>query len=316
MNARKKDDEELNQITESLSHDTDTPPRPKGFTRFLKPILITVLSVLCLLGGIVLHKTPSREKEYTQPIVAYQPITKQNQLNILSKKVTEQKTNTNLAIVKSVPATTPEKKEMGSLDNTILTTGDTKSETQDIIQTSSNETPVKTQQPIGFTLKEALDFKEHFLTEDSCHTDYQKLLNLSDKTKEVVDVLNDLAPYCLSNQKPVKNLREAFLKDKKEALIVYYKENNPAWLAYLKAIPASLIEIRKINPQANKPKDILYKAQNEILSQNVSKAIEYVTMLPLSMQRKMNNFYREAAIYNRAKNSLDQLILSFEIKGE
>ena len=314
MNARRKDDEELNQITESLSHDTDTPPRPKGFTRFLKPILITVLSVLCLLGGIVLHKTPSHEKEHTQTTLTYQPISKPNQLNILAKKGTEAQPTPNLAIVK--PISIPEKKEIVTHDNASLTINEQKSEATDVTQISSNETPVKTQQPFGFTLKEALDFKEHFLTEDSCHTDYQKLLNLSDKTKEVVDVLNDLAPYCLSNQKPVKNLREAFLKDKKEALVIYYKENNPAWLAYLKAIPASLIEIRKINPTANKPKDILYKAQNEILSQNVSKAIEYVTMLPLSMQRKMNNFYREAAIYNRAKNSLDQLILSFEIKGE
>ena len=34
------------------------------------------------------------------------------------------------------------------------------------------------------------------------------------------------------------------------------------------------------------------------------------------MQQKMTDFYREAAIYNRAKNSIDQLILSFENKGE
>ena len=312
MNARRKDDEELNQITESLSHDTDTPPRPRGFSRFLKPLLIMVLSVLCLLGGIILHKTPSREKEYTKTTLAYQPITKQNQLNILTKKTTETKTNTNLAVVKPVLVPTVEKQEKETVTDITPSISETKTE---ISETEQNKT-TETIQPFGFSLKEALEFKERFLTEDTCHTDYQKLLNLSNKTNEVMDVLNDLAPYCLSNQKPVENLREAFLKDKKEALIVYYKENNPTWLAYLKVIPASLIEIRKINPRTNKPKDILYKAQNEILSQNVSKAIEYVTMLPLSMQRKMNNFYREAAIYNRAKNSLDQLILSFEIKGE
>lgn len=311
MSARKKDDEELHQITESLSHDTDTPPRPKGFVRLIKPILITVLSVICLLGGIVLHKTNSFNKEPVKT-TSYAPI-KQKQLSLLTQQpIVEAKINNGIPTIKNEIAPTPvkEEKEVKPVipEPNIVSVPTT--ETKEISQELE---PKKT---IDFTLKEAIEFKEHFLTEDSCATDYQKLLNLSYKTKEVYDVLNDLSPYCLSNQKPVKNLREAFLKDKKEALIVYYKENNPKWLAYLKAIPASLIEIRKINPDTNKPKDILYKAQNEILSQNVTKAIEYVTMLPLSMQRKMNNFYREAAIYNRAKNSLDQLILSFEPKGE
>ena len=142
------------------------------------------------------------------------------------------------------------------------------------------------------------------------------MLNTTHKTALTDDVLNNLSPYCLSNQSAIKNVKDAFLKNKKKALIVYYKENNPTWIAYLKAIPASLVEIRKINPTEDTPKDLIYKAQNEIDSQNISKAIDLITKLPLTMQQKMTDFYREAAIYNRAKNSIDQLILSFEVKGE
>ena len=154
------------------------------------------------------------------------------------------------------------------------------------------------------------------MAENNCKHDYQKLLNVPNKTTEALAVLNDLSPYCLNDQKPVLNVLEAFLKNKKEAIIAYYHKNNPAWLAYLKAIPISLIEIRRINPEKNTPKNILYKAQNELISQNVENAVNFVTQLPLEMQQKMDDFYREAAIYNRSLQSLDQLILSFERKGE
>ena len=176
-----------------------------------------------------------------------------------------------------------------------------------------------TEQPTfleGFTLKDALRFKENFLAENPCLIDYQKLLNVPNKTTQALAVLNDLSPYCLHNQKPVQNILDAFLKNKKEAIIEFHAKNNPAWLAYLKSIPVSLIEIRRINPTKNTEKNILYKAQNELLSQNVENAVNLVTQLPLYMQQKMNDFYREASIYNRALYNIDQLILSFERKGE
>ena len=45
---------------------------------------------------------------------------------------------------------------------------------------------------------------------------------------------------------------------------------------------------------------------------NVENAVNLVTQLPLYMQQKMNDFYREASIYNRALYNIDQLIISFE----
>lgn len=316
MNARKKETEEINQITESLSSSTATKARSKSLSRIVKPVLITSLAALCLTGGIVLHKIHTIEKQRTtQKTVKTFKQEKPFQLGV-------SKTNRQPAPIKILNETLQvegieQTKPLKPAENKPLDINEIAATEQPALK----DTPLlqeqnKSIQEIGFSLADALLFKEHFLTEESCFEDYQKLLSTTHKTALTDDVLNNLSPYCLSNQSAIKNVRDAFLKNKKKALIIYYKENNPSWLAYLKAIPASLVEIRKINPTEDTPKDLIYKAQNEIDSQNISKAIDLITKLPLTMQQKMTDFYREAAIYNRAKNSIDQLILSFEIKGE
>ena len=316
MNARKKETEEITQITESLSSPTATKARSKRLSRIVKPILITTLAALCLTGGIVLHKIHTIEKQRTgQKTVKTFKQEKPFQLGVSKThhQPTPIKIFNETPQIESVEQTKmlkPTEKEPLNVNEIAAI------EQLPLKDTPLLQEPLKEVQEIGFSLADALLFKEHFLTEESCFEDYQKLLNTTHKTTLTDDVLNNLSPYCLSNQSAIKNVRDAFLKNKKKALIVYYKENNPSWLAYLKAIPASLVEIRKINPTEDTPKDLIYKAQNEIDSQNISKAIDLITKLPLTMQQKMTDFYREAAIYNRAKNSIDQLILSFEVKGE
>ncbi len=328
MNAQKKETEEITKITESLSSNPTPKKRSKSLSRIVKPILITSLAVLCLTGGIVLHKIHAFEKQHLNQKPTYSLRQERPFSLTMGKTSTPQ---TPIKLFNTSPQNEVENTSLPSPENNVLSLNNPFNEikteetlspetiteeqnTQDEQQALSQEK--STPQIDGFSLSDALLFKEHFLTEESCYEDYQKLLNVSNKTFLANDVLNNLSPYCLSNQSAIKNVRSAFLKNKKKALIVYYKENNPSWLAYLKAIPASLIEIRKINPTKNNPKDILYSAQNEIDSQNISKAIDLITKLPLTMQQKMTDFYREAAIYNRAKNSIDQLILSFEVKGE
>lgn len=329
MNAQKKETEEITQITESLSNNPTPKKRSKSLSRIVKPILIVSLAVLCLTGGIVLHKIHAFEKKHLNQKITHS-LKQERPFSLKMSQTSTPQKPINLF-------NTPSQNEMGntplpqSEDNVLSLTNPTneiKTEENTVTETITEEQNTPKEQPTlpqeenkntkmdGFSLSDALLFKEHFLTEENCYEDYQKLLNVSNKTFLANDVLNNLSPYCLSNQSAIKNVRSAFLKNKKKALIVYYKENNPSWIAYLKAIPASLIEIRKINPTKNNPKDILYSAQNEIDSQNISKAIDLITKLPLTMQQKMTDFYREAAIYNRAKNSIDQLILSFEVKGE
>lgn len=368
MNASTKDQTDLDDLNESELTEEENHPRENKLKKTLKSILITFLSVLCITGGILLHKMhslsseryqlkaqttvlPSVKKVFqeqvVQPSSSMKPASTAQEVDLPSTVPTQNailpsasvatiETVSSTALAEAIPVeipvfeesdpslseapiTSPQKEEMQPIS---ITQEQTPVEQEELLTTAPVQAPVVAAQPpkktkmSGFTLSDALIFKEHFLTEESCLEDYQKLQYATHKNPQAQDVLNDLSPYCLTNHQAVKNVREAFLSDKKQALIVSYREKNPRWIAYLKAIPASLVEIRKINPTTNKPKDILYKAQNEIDKQNVSKAVNLVTQLPLSMQSVMNRFYREAAIYNRAKNSIDMLILSFEDQGE
>ncbi len=326
MKTSTRENDEIEKLNDHFSNSEDAPTHSKGVSRILKPTLITILSLLCLTGGIVLHKLHKTDGE-TLSTKKYESYSVSTSLNLLKentaipsdnplKSSTTLSTLTSLSPVKTVPD--PLLIENETPMNTLAEKTDV---TPTTLETSP--LPIETAKPVsqpsfldGFTLGDALKFKENFLAENDCSSDYQKLLNVPNKTTQALAVLNDLSPYCLHNQKPVQNVLEAFLKDKKEAIIAFYKHNNPAWLAYLKSIPISLIEIRRINPIKNSPKNILYKAQNALISQNVENAVNLVTQLPLYMQQKMDAFYREASIYNRSLQSLDQLILSFERKGE
>ncbi len=167
-----------------------------------------------------------------------------------------------------------------------------------------------------YTLHDALLFKDNFLKGISCEANYQKLLTSKYKTMAMQNVLNNLSPYCSSQTNALDNMKTVFLKDKKRAMIAGYKANSPMWVAYIKAILVSTIEIRKLNPQTSKPKDIIYKAQNELYKKNVYQTTQLLRTLPTVMQEQMIDFFREADIYIRADNSLNELLLSFEKKGE
>ena len=332
MNTSTRRNDSIDKNNEHFSNAEDMVSKPKGISRILKPILITLLSILCLTGGIVLHKLHSVETKMNSKN-SYGSYTASSSLSLLKENTSIPLDNplnplstistiNNLSINEEENLTKSNKSEeipQANLQDEILAQAPV---LEPAVSEEANGpiNPAKNISTLsfldGFTLKDALEFKENFLAENNCKNNYQKLLNVPNKTPEALAVLNDLSPYCLNDQKPVLNVLEAFLENKKEAIIAYYKKNNPAWLAYLKAIPISLIEIRRINPQKDTPKNILYKAQNELLSQNVENAVNFVTKLPLEMQQKMDEFYREAAIYNRSLQSLDQLILSFERKGE
>lgn len=332
MNTSINEKQEIDNASKPISHSGKTSKRSIKYTRVLKPALITALSVLCLSGGIVLHKIHAQEAA-THSSKKYSNYAPNTSLSILKEKTitpfkpTFQNTSTSLS---SLPETQTIQQTIVQPDvNLNENSQETSATVHQTTPTPINEVTTPNDQIVelknnteqqtfleGFTLKDALRFKENFLAENPCLIDYQKLLNVPNKTTQALAVLNDLSPYCLHNQKPVQNILDAFLKNKKEAIIEFHAKNNPAWLAYLKSIPVSLIEIRRINPTKNTEKNILYKAQNELLSQNVENAVNLVTQLPLYMQQKMNDFYREASIYNRALYNIDQLILSFERKGE
>ena len=98
--------------------------------------------------------------------------------------------------------------------------------------------------------------------------------------------------------------------------MTYYKENNPRWLAYTKMVASMIVEVRRINPKKQTPKNILFMAENALDVRNFEKVIQTVQKLPKTMQLDFIPFVQLATEYVNAQNATEQLILSFERKGE
>ena len=300
--------------------------KKKSGHKTVKSFFIIVLSVLCVVGIVLIHKLHN------------EAVTNTSRPSRVGRIMTPGRTNTSAA-VSSTPLTPESSTDFhtgSDISASILPTSAesvkdslTLTETKQTLFEKSETSsvlaqPIQSIQPIvsdtsvqsNYSLHDALIFKEHFIKGMSCNSDYNKLMSASKKTPYMQSVLNNLSPFCLGKDLPLHNIRETFLKDKKRALIADYQSKNPQWLAYIKALFVSVIEIRRLNPISTKPKDIIYKAQNELYHHNIIQAEKLLRTLPIIMQESMNGFFREAEIYMRADESLNELILSFEGKGE
>ncbi len=313
--------EEIEELNASDS--SEQKPTKKSSRKSLKTIFIVILFILCVMGLAMIHKL---RKEASVTLLP-----KTQMSSILNRKMPLLNTPKQTPVEKTVT-------DSGSGDTTISETKPDipsnktaapieqpitgiivpiPAESDKVAMTVPVTTPTITSKPsFDYTLNDAITFKEHFLKGLPCESDYNKLLSARYKSSETQEVLNNLLPYCNGQQNTITNIRNVFLKNKKQALIAGYKEKSPKWIAYVKAVLVSVIEIRKLNPTTGKPKDIIYKAQNELYKQNIDGAAKLLRTLPAVMQEQMSDFFREAEIYVRADNSLNKLILSFENKGE
>lgn len=321
MNKNKYMDEieELNVqdiASESSSH------TKKSSRKTIKSFFIIILSILCIIGIVLIHKLhnesithSSVQTRVSRIMSPRRTLTTPSSASLPSSTVSHFETETNLnPTVLPTPGVSNETTALVLPETTTLSTDRAETSATPIASVGIEipETDIKP----NYSLRDALIFKEHFLKGITCNADYNKLMAVPNKTRRMQSVLNNLSPFCSGKDLALDNIREAFLKDKKRALIANYQAKNPQWLAYIKALFVSVIEVRRLNPTSTKPKDIIYKAQNELYRQNIAQAEKLLRTLPIPMQEAMNDFFREAEIYMRADESLNELILSFEGKGE
>ncbi len=330
----------MDEIEELNSQDTSSPDsvrKKQSGRKAVKSLFIFVLSVLCVIGIILIHRlhkdavidttnkirinrmTQPRKVHPQNPVLS--PATTNTDITQSTRFLTEKNAGSSISPIPSeVKSQSFSKKSMTpSMQQTTPSTDEipTNVKTDVARPTDSGITPtigitVKT----NYSLRDALMFKEHFLKGLSCESDYRKLMNATHKTRQMQSTLNYLSPFCSDRGEMFKDIRNTFLENKRDALIAMYKLQNPAWLAYIKALFVSVIEVRRLNPKSTKPKDIIYKAQSELYQQNITKAETLLRALPLPMQEAMGDFFRDAEIYMRADESLNKLILSFERQGE
>ncbi len=301
--------EEIDEI-DHRDHSGDViPTRKKSSRRILKSILIIILSVLLVSGSILIHKLNNQQMHTYNPLV-------------FNKKVSAQK----LPVATSVqPKLSDPAPKVKSISTSEISLQEENASDKEMMPALTEIMPAGTEVSLPpdsmtevkreYGIAQALIFKEHFLTGLSCRADYQTLAAVQHKTPIMREVLNGLAPYCRHEVSALENVKAAFVNNKRKALVMMYQEKSPHWISYLKSVLVYLIEIRKLNPESSRPKDILYKAQNELYHNNIIKATMLLKQLPPQMQEAMPDFFREAEIYLQADKSLTELILSFEKKG-
>ena len=304
--------EEIDEIGTRETGTEETPTKQKSARRILKSVLILILTALCVVGLILIKKV--NQKAHTDTLSAPQTIN-----NILSKKMPllkkEPINDATISHIESVniPVTTPSvSSPIESISHTNTPHVQPSVTEEETASSVSEQEPIVLNTETNYTLAQALTFKENFLNGHSCRNDYLSLTDSTNKTPEMLEVINNLSPYCLNHQNAAENVKKAFLKNKRKALVAMYQVKSPKWLSYLKTIPIYLIEIRKLNPTGSKPKDLIYKAQNELHQNNIEQADKILKQLPENMQSAMLDFFREAELYLRADKSLTSLILSFE----
>lgn len=166
-----------------------------------------------------------------------------------------------------------------------------------------------------FTAADALELRDNFLSEEPCGDELRKLIMSDNQSQAAQDVINDAAYFCFATANVQNELKNLFLKSKKEALIRYYKEHDARWKYRLKKVYVSLIKTRNLNPTGNSVPDLLDRANNALLEKNMTLTIETLSKLPDNIRPVFTEFMQKTNNFVKAKAALDALILSYA-KGE
>lgn len=279
--------------------------------RFIRSVLVVLMSFVCILVGVLIYQlhAPLEDLHMTEkPVYDGRPIG-----------------------TVAVPAVQPDIKSTGAVktdpiqemepakdENIALPPKQTEAPKQIAVFTEPEPEPALPDVP-ALTLGEALRLRDHLDDGVSCTGDLQRILKtrlvLADEALKE-ELIERLIPVCTGDDIMLREMNRVFVREKKQALMTYYKMNNPRWLAYLKAIGSAVVDIRRVHPVKQKPKDIVSLAQNALNMHDVAQAVAQVRKLPPAMQDEFRTFVALAETYTAAERAAEDLILSFERKGK
>ena len=223
------------------------------------------------------------------------------------KLKTETQPNTDVSIPQTIHTTLPKPEE------TIIPTETTTvipSVLEEQIEVALSDTPT----PV-YSLKDALIFRDHFLSEKPCGDDFRKLILSDNKQSVVQEVIKATSYFCLTTNNVYGELDNVFKKAKQNALIKYYYAQDSEWLAKIKSVAIRIIQIRDLNPVSDDIPAILDRAQNTLIEKNIAQTVELIASLPDNLQPEFETFLEKAQNYADASAALENLILSYA-KGE
>ncbi len=168
---------------------------------------------------------------------------------------------------------------------------------------------------IHFTVADALELRDNFLSGEPCSDNLRKLIMSDNQSKAAQDAIKDISYFCFATTNVRNELKNLFLKSKKEALIRYYKENDARWKYRLKKVFVSLVKVRNLNPMGDTVPNLLDKAHNAFIAKNMTLTLETLSKLPDNIRPMFTEFTQKTNNFVEAKTALDALILSYA-KGE
>lgn len=279
--------------------------------RFIRSVLVVLMSFVCILVGVLIYQlhAPLEDLHMTEkPVYDGRPIG-----TVAVPAVQPDIKSTGAVKTDPIQETEPTKDE-----NIALPPKQTETPKQIAVFTEPEPEPALPDVP-ALTLGEALRLRDHLDDGVSCTGDLQRILKtrlvLADEALKE-ELIERLIPVCTGDDIMLREMNRVFVREKKQALMTYYKMNNPRWLAYLKAIGSAVVDIRRVHPVKQKPKDIVSLAQNALNMNDVAQAVAQVRKLPPAMQDEFRTFVALAETYTAAERAAEDLILSFERKGK
>ena len=343
------DAQPVSETTASTSQSEKHPKKPFSLRKTLRSVLITILSVLCIIGGVLIHKLHSKgmaayptfkRTEATRPALMVPSV----MLTPTPKPILDSETDVSdeqpitISSMATPPSTTDKARHLADdiADEfaTLSPASDTPSDTADLSLISSDEPKAITPSPLPATEKQppsitrpllknhavplnaVLKLQHDFYHTASCRNAFDVLQSKVGDDLKARQVVVDLSAFCAEPGSAKKRLKTLFLKDKKQGLYAYYHQSHAPWYAYVRALLIDLIDVHEINPKGETPPELIDRAQTAIDQGNIAEALRILTALPFELKAEFASFFREAAAFVRAEESLKALILSYEKQGE
>ncbi len=314
----------------------NTPQNNTSKSLGKRRFVVMILSILFVIGGVAilrLHRPEATPASFARPVKTIKPFApiatrtvpeKTPATETVVETVTTQP-ETDIEDVTPAPATAPAWSTPTETPIEPITAVEPEKTTEQTTPTEPTQTMAAQALPKALEkhillaagtakLGDMLALRDDFANNDPCVTGYQNLLTLEPRTPLLQNAIDALTPFCTKPEPVLQSLTQTFSKSKKRAIMAYYKAKYPRWW-FIKAIPVSVIEIRRLNPKNSRPIDNLYRAHNALLRQDIEQSIRFIDALPPLMRTQMEEYVHVAKLYNNARTALDAVILSFE-KGE
>ena len=171
-------------------------------------------------------------------------------------------------------------------------------------------TPPVVQQPRRtppYSVLKAIELKEAFKNGGECRPLLEELVAMPNKTPEMDQALVELLKACLD--RPISGqMQQAFHSAKKRAILRIFQNNYPTYLAYLKALPYFLANVRKKNPTGDDPMDMLDRIQNAVDADHPQLVLKMIPKLPQNVQATLNDVTQYAEAESHLYKTLNQLM--------